>query len=113
MLEILPAVIERDLAAFGAALSELVQAQVGACKLRLPRRGGGIYASAQASKIVDELHRLGFVGVGQSSWGPSLYAFSACSDTEITALAEEVRQRFGLDETSVFCTKAANQGASC
>jgi beta-ribofuranosylaminobenzene 5'-phosphate synthase len=107
LLEILPAVIERDLAAFGAALSEL-QDRVGAC---FAAAQGGIFASPQASLIVNELRRLGFVGVGQSSWGPSLYAFSACSDKEITASAEQVRQRFGLDETSVFCTKAANQGA--
>ena len=51
LLEILPAVIERDLAAFGAALGEL-QATVGAC---FASAQGGIYATSQASRIVDEL----------------------------------------------------------
>ena len=72
LLEILPAVIERDLPAFGAPSSEL-QAHVGAC---FAPAQGGIYTSPQAAAIVDELQRVGFVGVGQSSWGPTLYAFS-------------------------------------
>ena len=107
LLEILPAVLERDLAAFGAALGEL-QARVGAC---FAPAQGGIYATAQAARIVDELRGLGFVGVGQSSWGPTLYAFSSCSEQELTTSAERMRRRFGLDETAVFLTTAANQGA--
>jgi beta-ribofuranosylaminobenzene 5'-phosphate synthase len=107
LLEILPAVIERDLPAFGAALAEL-QARVGAC---FAPAQGGIYSSSQAFKIVDGLRDLGFVGVGQSSWGPTLYAFSALSEQELAIPAEQVRQRFSLDQSSVFLTRAANQGA--
>jgi beta-ribofuranosylaminobenzene 5'-phosphate synthase len=107
LLEILPAVIERDLEAFGAALGEM-QARVGAC---FAPAQGGIYSTAQAPQIVRTLRDLGFVGVGQSSWGPTLYAFSACGEHEITILAERVRRQFGLDESSVFWTRVANQGA--
>ena len=73
LLEILPAVIERDLAAFGAALSEL-QATRG----RLFRAGSrGIYSTdTGAADRRRSCGPLGFVGVGQSSWGPTLYAFS-------------------------------------
>ena len=46
LLEILPAVIERDLPAFGAALAEL-QARVGAC---FAPAQGGIYSTALASR---------------------------------------------------------------
>jgi beta-ribofuranosylaminobenzene 5'-phosphate synthase len=107
LLEILPAVIERDLAAFGAALGEL-QARVGAC---FAPAQGGIYSTTRALQIVATLRDLGFVGVGQSSWGPTLYAFSSCTEQDITMLAERVRRQLGLDETSVFWTRAANQGA--
>ena len=107
LLEILPAVIERDLPAFGAALAEL-QARVGAC---FAPAQGGIYSTALALKIVDVLRGLEFVGVGQSSWGPTLYAFSSLSEQELATAAERLRQRFGLNLTSVFLTKAANQGA--
>jgi beta-ribofuranosylaminobenzene 5'-phosphate synthase len=107
LLEILPAVIERDLPAFGAALGDL-QSRVGAC---FSPAQGGIFSTAQAPQIVNTLRGLGFVGVGQSSWGPALYAFCSGAEQENTVLAERVRRQFGLDETSVFWTRAANQGA--
>jgi beta-ribofuranosylaminobenzene 5'-phosphate synthase len=107
LLEILPAVIERDLAAFGAALSEL-QDRVGGC---FASAQGGTFASPQASLIVNELRRLGLVGVGQSSWGPTLYGFCPYPEDEMTASVQRACHRLGLDESSVFWTKAENQGA--
>jgi beta-ribofuranosylaminobenzene 5'-phosphate synthase len=107
LLEILPAVIEHDLEAFGAALSEL-QARVGAS---FASAQGGVFASPQASMIVNDLRRLGFVGVGQSSWGPTLYGFCSHSGDDMSTAVENLRKRLGLDESSVFWTKADNQGA--
>jgi beta-RFAP synthase len=107
LLEILPAVIEHDLPAFGAALSEL-QAHVGAC---FAPAQGGIYTAPTAAAIVEDLKMLGFVGVGQSSWGPTLYAFTERTGSVIAALTDRLRKQFDLDEASVFWTKAANQGA--
>jgi beta-ribofuranosylaminobenzene 5'-phosphate synthase len=107
LLEILPAVIEHDLAAFGAALSDL-QACVGAC---FASAQGGAFASPQASMIVNELRRLGFVGVGQSSWGPTLYGFCSNSGDDMSTAVEDLRNRLGLGDSSVFWTKADNQGA--
>jgi beta-ribofuranosylaminobenzene 5'-phosphate synthase len=108
LLEILPAVIENDLAAFGAALGEL-QARVGDC---FAPAQGGTFASAQATQIARALRDAGFAGVGQSSWGPTLYAFSSLSEPEIKALAERLSERFSLDPGSVFVTRAANHGAT-
>ena len=99
--------LEHDLEAFGAALGEL-QERVGAA---FAPAQGGIYATPQAALIVNELKDLGFAGAGQSSWGPTLYAFSELPRDEIDRLAEELRSRFGLARSSVFCTRAANQGA--
>jgi beta-ribofuranosylaminobenzene 5'-phosphate synthase len=107
LLEILPAVIERDMAAFGAALSEL-QDRVGAC---FASAQGGIFASPQASLIVNELRRLGLVGVGQSSWGPTLYGFCPYPEDDMTASVQRACHGLGLDESTVFWTKAENQGA--
>lgn len=107
LLEILPAVVEHDLAAFGAALSEL-QSRVGAC---FAPAQGGIYTSPAAAAIVAELEMLGFVGVGQSSWGPTLYAFTDHAGSLLAELLDGLRERFDLDESSVFWTKAANRGA--
>ncbi len=36
---------------------------------------GGIYASRQAEEIVHFLREQGLAGIGQSSWGPTLFAF--------------------------------------
>jgi beta-ribofuranosylaminobenzene 5'-phosphate synthase len=105
--EALPAVLNRDLHAFGAALGEL-QERVGTA---FAPAQGGIYATRHAAVIVNELKRLGFAGAGQSSWGPTLYAFSELPRDEIGRVAEELRTRFALAQVSVFCTTAANEGA--
>ncbi len=104
---ILPSVLNRDLACFGDALAEL-QAKVGTC---FAPAQGGVYASARAAAIVDELKQAGFTGVGQSSWGPTLYAFANSSDRDLMASAERLRPRFGLQESSIFHARADNQGA--
>jgi beta-RFAP synthase len=108
ILEVMPAVLKRDLNAFGDALGEL-QVRVGAA---FAPAQGGIYATPYAAQIVQELKQLGFVGAGQSSWGPTLYAFSELAQEEIDRRAEELRERFELAQSSVFCTKAANGGAA-
>jgi beta-RFAP synthase len=107
LLDMLPAVIERDLQRFGAALSEL-QMRVGAC---FAGAQGGIYATSQSAAIVEELKRLGFTGAGQSSWGPTLYAFSDQAEPSSPVLLERLKARFGLPESAILRTRADNHGA--
>jgi beta-ribofuranosylaminobenzene 5'-phosphate synthase len=108
MLGILPAIVERDLAAFGAAIEEL-QAHVGAS---FAPAQGGPYSSPRAAEIVGELHKAGFTGCGQSSWGPTLYAFSDRPRDEVSRQAERLRGRLGLDDRAALVTHAADHGAS-
>jgi beta-ribofuranosylaminobenzene 5'-phosphate synthase len=108
LLEMLPAVVEHDLAAFGAALTA-VQARVGAC---FAPAQGGIFLSARAASIVDELRNLGFAGLGQSSWGPTVYGFTERAGGELAALVERLRRHFDLAPSAVFTTTAANHGAT-
>jgi beta-ribofuranosylaminobenzene 5'-phosphate synthase len=65
---LLPALVERDLVEFGAALSRL-QRLVG--DAFAPVQGGTFHP--QAGPLVDALLRLGAAGAGQSSWGPAVY----------------------------------------
>ena len=65
---LLPALVERDLVEFGAALSRL-QRLVG--DAFAPVQGGTFHP--QAGALVDALLRLGAAGAGQSSWGPAVY----------------------------------------
>jgi beta-RFAP synthase len=107
LLGILPAVIERDLPAFGAAVSEL-NAHVGACFAPVQ---GGTYGTDQARAISAKLADFGLLGIGQSSWGPTLFGFASAAQTDSGIHAEMIRARLGLDKSAVFGTQADNQGA--
>jgi beta-RFAP synthase len=65
---LLPALAERDLAEFGAALTRL-QRLVG--EAFAPVQGGLFHPRAGA--LVEALLRGGAAGAGQSSWGPAVY----------------------------------------
>ena len=107
LLGILPAIAEHDLPAFGTALDEL-QAHIGAAFAPVQ---GSIYASARSEGIIAELGRLGLSGAGQSSWGPTLYAFGVLSEPERELVASRIQERYGLHPATITWTKAANQGA--
>ena len=68
LTSLLPALVERELDEFGAALT------------RIQQLVGDSFAAAQggrfhprASPLVDALLRFGAAGAGQSSWGPTVY----------------------------------------
>jgi beta-ribofuranosylaminobenzene 5'-phosphate synthase len=65
---LLPALVERDLPEFGAALSR-IQRLVG--DAFAPVQSGTFHP--QAAPLVDALLRFGSAGAGQSSWGPAVY----------------------------------------
>jgi beta-RFAP synthase len=105
---LLPAVVEHDLASFGSALGDL-QALVGS--LFAPAQGGA-YSAAQADSMALELRRMDFVGIGQSSWGPSLYAFTDLPRPDLTAQAGRLRARPAFADASLVVTAANNEGMS-
>jgi beta-ribofuranosylaminobenzene 5'-phosphate synthase len=107
LLGILPAVVEKDLASFGASLSEL-QEHVG--RAFAPMQGG-TYATPQSEAVIAKLGQLGMVGAGQSSWGPTLYAFGTLSEPEQIAISALLVKEFGLGPSHVGWTRAANHGA--
>lgn len=107
LLDLLPGLIERDLEGFGQALGE-IQRRVGECFSPVQ---GGVFASSLAEEVVEELGRLSLKGAGQSSWGPTLYAFSEADEQERAEIARRVHDRFGLAGLSVSWTRAANHGA--
>ena len=106
LLGLLPAVAERDLASFGAALTEL-QEHVGR---RFAPAQGGIYARPEADAVVRLLRAEGLHGVGQSSWGPALYAFTDAPAGRLDDVIGTLRRSSpeGLDAR---WTKASAAGA--
>ncbi len=109
LLGLAPAVIEHDIDAFGEALFTMQQL-VGQC---FAASQGGIYADPLLEKIVTHLRDGGVAGVGQSSWGPSLYAVVA-DQTQAEQVADDLRETFGFTGQEILITEADNDGgAAC
>jgi beta-RFAP synthase len=107
LLGMLPALQERDVQTFGEALYEF-NVRVG---VMFGPVQGGIYSNNAVGEIVTFLRGLGVAGVGQSSWGPAVFAVAGDKD-RADALTARVRRRFtSLPESSVFVARAMNRGA--
>ena len=73
LMQALPAVAESDLAGFGRAVTE-IQKHVGDYFGAVQ---GGRFASPRVAAVLDALAVNGVEGYGQSSWGPTGFAFAA------------------------------------
>jgi beta-ribofuranosylaminobenzene 5'-phosphate synthase len=69
LMQLLPALVEADLAGFGAALTE-IQRVTGAW---FASQQGGVFAPGPSETLVRRMAEWGAMGVGQSSWGPAVY----------------------------------------
>ncbi|MEO1205989.1 MAG: beta-ribofuranosylaminobenzene 5'-phosphate synthase family protein [Pseudomonadota bacterium] len=107
LMRLLPALIEADIETFGLAISE-IQKTVG--ERFAPHQGGDIWASKRVGTFMAKLEHAGAFGIGQSSWGPTGFAF-----TPNAAAAHNLSRRFqgaahqqGLD---VAIVRGRNSGA--
>ena len=107
LLGLLPAMVERDLDQFGESLYELQQL-AGEC---FKAAQGGLYTAPLLAEVVQHVRGCGVRGVGQSSWGPTLYAITA-DDGAAGDLAADLRSCFALGRDEVLITSADNQGSS-
>jgi beta-RFAP synthase len=108
LMQALPAVAEDDLGRFGAALTE-IQRIVGD---HFAPVQGGRFASARVAAALATLSAGGAVGVGQSSWGPTGFAFvRGDHDAKrlVAALASPRPTPPGLD---IRTCRALNRGAT-
>ncbi len=72
LMGLMPALVDRDILAFGAAVSA-VQRLVGA---HFAPVQGGVFTSRRVEAVARRLEELDAVGIGQSSWGPTGFAFA-------------------------------------
>jgi len=77
LMQALPAVVEHDLFRFGAAIKEL-QMRLG--EYFAPVQGGSRFTSGDVAAVLDALDGAGAHGVGQSSWGPTGFAFAPSAE---------------------------------
>lgn len=102
----MPALVERDLPAFGAAIAT-IQKIVGE---HFAPAQGGMFTSKRVEALVHALAEAGAVGIGQSSWGPTGFAF-APSEAIASAMAAMVRRQ-APEGTEIKIVHGRNAGAS-
>jgi beta-RFAP synthase len=107
LLGMLPALCEHDLPTFGEALYDFNR-RVGEMFASVQ---GGPYADTRLTELVAFLRERRVRGVGQSSWGPTVFAVVEHEDWAVR-LAKQVRAHFGLSEEEVIWTPACNKGAT-
>jgi beta-RFAP synthase len=107
LLELLPAAQRADLNALGESIYRFGRT-AGMCFAELQ---GGAFASEQIEQLVDELRDDGIRGVGQSSWGPTVFALLE-NQTRAEQLVDWIKRhdRFGQADCQVAST--ANRGAA-
>ncbi len=90
LMQLLPSLVDDDLASFGEALSAIQRITGG----WFATQQGGVFAPGPTEELIAAMVRCGAVGVGQSSWGPAAYAFAA-SDAAAARLARELGPLLG------------------
>lgn len=107
LMQLLPALAETDIEAFGQAVSEVqrINGQYFASE-----QGGGIWSSPEVAELVRQMASLGAVGIGQSSWGPTGFAFvpSSAKAREILVALDAGAKAKGL---SLVAARGRNHGA--
>jgi len=104
LLKLLPALIEKDLENFGQAVTE-IQKHLGDYFTLVQ---GGRFATALGAQVAEYMLAHGAAGVGQSSWGPTVYGFT--DQKNLTTLLEGTRNLIG-NHGQVWVARALNRGA--
>lgn len=107
MLKLLPAIAEHDIDSFGIALTK-IQIITGN---HFAQAQGGTYASPAAAECIAFLKKAGTYGIGQSSWGPTLYGVVKQEEAKTVLSKVQAFLREGVGGQA-FIAKANNKGAT-
>jgi beta-ribofuranosylaminobenzene 5'-phosphate synthase len=107
MLKLLPAVAEHDIESFGSALTK-IQIITGT---HFAQSQGGTYSSPAAADCIQFMKKEGAYGVGQSSWGPTLYGVVKKEEARTVFSKVKAYLREGVGGQA-FIAKANNKGAT-
>lgn len=107
LMQMLPALAEADLPGFGAALTE-IQHILGD---HFAPAQGGRFSSPRVAGAMEWLAQAGATGIGQSSWGPTGFAFvqGATAARDLAARLASIPAGEGLD---IVACRALNRGAA-
>jgi beta-ribofuranosylaminobenzene 5'-phosphate synthase len=107
LMQALPALIEHDIENFGAAIKAL-QARIGSYFAHA--QGGRIFTNPAVAAVLTGLDAAGAYGIGQSSWGPTGFAFASSSD-DASRLAAVARQHPSSTGLEIRICSGLNHGA--
>jgi beta-RFAP synthase len=107
VLGLLPALIEHDFRGFSEAVYDF-NVHVGEAFAPVQ---GGTYADPRIKEMVHFVRSHGVPGVGQSSWGPAVFAIAEDAG-QGEQLARQVGRAFALRECELLVTRARNIGAT-
>lgn len=108
LMKLVPGLKERDIEAFGSALTEIQEIVGGHFAAK---QGGSMWTSAAVGRLAFRMRELGATGIGQSSWGPTGFAFvdsPYVAERLFHSLIEDAKAH-GLD---VLIAQGRNTGAS-
>ena len=106
LMGLLPALAANDVDAFGEALHEY-NARAGEA---FTLQQGGTYASPAVAELIGFLRKHGVYGVGQSSWGPTVFTVAG-DEAAAEGIVEIVRRKKAVAVRDVIVSRAANGGA--
>ncbi len=93
MERLLPAAAAGEFGLFSEALFDF-GCLAGSC---FAKNQGGLFASPLLCHLVETVRRLGVRGVGQSSWGPTLFALCESDEAAQRFCAALRRETSGID----------------
>lgn len=103
--EIIPGVLQKNYDQFAEAIYQFGRRS----GLMFASVQGGAYQSNSVADLVNQVRSFGVKGVGQSSWGPCVFAITQ-DDIQTNELTKSLYDCYGND-LEIIITKAANQGS--
>lgn len=107
LMKALPALAERDIAGFGSAINEM-QVLLGDYFAAI--QGGSRFSSPDVAAALAALEDEGAYGIGQSSWGPTGFAFAPSAE-EANRLVESIYRHPRCRDLDIRTVAGLNRGA--
>jgi len=107
LMKALPALAECDIAGFGSAIKE-IQVLLGDYFAAI--QGGSRFSSPDVAAALAALEDEGAYGIGQSSWGPTGFAFAPSAE-EANRLVESIYRQPRCRDLDIRTVAGLNRGA--
>jgi beta-RFAP synthase len=104
--EMLPAISRRDCASFGDAVYRFGKL-AGEC---FAAAQGGPFASPETARLIETIRKRGVQGVGQSSWGPTVFAIVE-SEARVQEIVRWINSDAQIGDRLPIVAKPNNTGA--